>query len=364
MAVDEDLELVKSGEHDLSGCVLEGANLARRDLRGRDFSKANLQRAVLDGCKLTGCDFTDAEVSFATFVGADLRGVRLPRAQVQTNYTRANLQGADFQRANLVSCVFDEADLRGADFRYAIIRDRSSFRGAISDESTLFDDASPMRDIARDLTFRFYGYSRGKLHRTDGEAVVTGVVDSPNAGSEASADISPNAAPESRASLPPNAAHAGATEERLYSHAREASALAAHLKNAIRDEIEALEERLPNDPEAIYFHEDYIEFLVNLERSLNRLVLTLDAAVAADSESARSASLSAAAATVEALAEETSTWVKNNNNNIVEYGAKLTLVGIGCSLFSLLGASGDLALTTAVGLLAFSSRNRTDEREQ
>jgi uncharacterized protein YjbI with pentapeptide repeats len=80
--------------------ILDGLNLANRNLAEADFSGASLVNATLYGSNLTR----------ANFYCADLRGGNLRCA----NLSRADLRGASFRGASLSNAVLDDADMRAA----------------------------------------------------------------------------------------------------------------------------------------------------------------------------------------------------------------------------------------------------------
>lgn len=80
--------------------ILDGLNLANRNLAEADFSGASLVNATLYGSNLTR----------ANFYCADLRGGNLRCA----NLARADLRGASFRGASLSNAVLDDADMRAA----------------------------------------------------------------------------------------------------------------------------------------------------------------------------------------------------------------------------------------------------------
>ncbi|HSM97121.1 MAG TPA: pentapeptide repeat-containing protein [Rhizomicrobium sp.] len=80
--------------------LLDGLNLANRNLSDADFSGASLVSATLFGSNLMR----------ANFYCADLRGCNLRCA----NLARADLRGASFKGANLSNAMLDNADMRAA----------------------------------------------------------------------------------------------------------------------------------------------------------------------------------------------------------------------------------------------------------
>ena len=99
---------------------LEGAKLAKEDLKGAKLQGANLKKANLEEADLQGADLRGADLG-----GANLTGVNLSGANLQG----ADLNFADFSRANI-----QDADLRGVQGW------RSFFSGAIGTPAHLPGD--------------------------------------------------------------------------------------------------------------------------------------------------------------------------------------------------------------------------------
>ena len=97
-------------------CTLTGARLARASfvravflkcpMRGVDFTEATLTKA----CFVDACDLEAAMFLRATLHEANLRGMRLLRA----DFTEANLEKADLSRADLNGVRLDRVHARGA----------------------------------------------------------------------------------------------------------------------------------------------------------------------------------------------------------------------------------------------------------
>jgi len=97
---------------DLSGAVLQGANLQQAR-----FWRANLRGANLENARLSGADLWQADLSGAVLQRANLK---------QATLWQADLSGAVLQRANLKQANLSKADLSKADLSKA---DLSKARG-------------------------------------------------------------------------------------------------------------------------------------------------------------------------------------------------------------------------------------------
>ncbi|WP_437971052.1 DUF2169 domain-containing protein [Sorangium sp. So ce260] len=138
---------------DLTGANLAGANFGGANLSdvkmggGLDLTGAVLAKAKLSGADLTGARLSDADLSEATFDGADFSRVTA-RNLVLIN---ADLSGAQLSGADLEQCTFIEANVEGVDFRGANLRasvfitgkgDGAVFRGAKLDNIRLIAGSS------------------------------------------------------------------------------------------------------------------------------------------------------------------------------------------------------------------------------
>lgn len=161
-----------------SEAQLRGASFGWANLEKADFSDAHLQDARFYKAKLVRADLSDAELSGASFQEANLSQAKLYKANfygakgehAPTDFSSANLEGADlsaaildkanfsfahlnkakFRYAKLSNAQFIEADLREADFTSARLHKVSFMRANLS--SAQFDKLEfPVTDAA-DLT--------------------------------------------------------------------------------------------------------------------------------------------------------------------------------------------------------------------
>jgi uncharacterized protein YjbI with pentapeptide repeats len=154
-----------SGDRSLAGTQHEGgdfmfAELAGVDLTEADFYWAMFHNAVLEGAILARCDLRGARFNEANLRHADLSGANcgLDNLGGSTDFIKADLSGADLRNANLGGADFSGALLIGTDlsgarfncvlpgrvarFNGANLTDarlgRVQFAGALYDNTTIF----------------------------------------------------------------------------------------------------------------------------------------------------------------------------------------------------------------------------------
>nr|WP_321444590.1 pentapeptide repeat-containing protein [uncultured Cohaesibacter sp.] len=166
MADSEDMNLLMSGEQDLSQCDFREADLSGMDLKGRDFTQSLLQKANCEGTQFDGSDFSGAEVSFikaskAVFNRCKLSGLHFGYADL----TNASLKNASAIGTRFQHTKLDKADLQGANFTNGAMDADTTLIGAISDEATNFEGLKVLRPTSRDPLFEGYIFKKGTLHR-------------------------------------------------------------------------------------------------------------------------------------------------------------------------------------------------------
>ena len=166
-----DLHGLDFSERDLTGAMLERANLAGCALRGAKageavFTRADLTDADLHGATLKGANFGETDLTRAKLTGGvdltetvfiraklvetDLTGAKLDEAQLSEvlcdrailagaraenlMVLKGELRGADMRNAKIENAVFHEVDATGADLRGATIT-------KVSFVDTTLDDA-------------------------------------------------------------------------------------------------------------------------------------------------------------------------------------------------------------------------------
>lgn len=165
MADSIDLELLKSGELDLSRCDFRDAKLDGMDLRGRNFSHTLFERASCEGTRFDGSDFQGAQVSFIKAKNAVFDGCKL----LHLHFGYADLQGASFKGAVADRTRFQHAKLDGANLEGTLMRGGAidadtTLIDAFSDEDTDFEGLQVLRPTSRDPLFKDYDFDKGKLH--------------------------------------------------------------------------------------------------------------------------------------------------------------------------------------------------------
>jgi uncharacterized protein YjbI with pentapeptide repeats len=154
-----------SGDRSLAGSMHEGgdfmfAELAGVDLTEADFYWAMFHNAVLEGAILARCDLRGARFNEANLRHADLSGANcgLDNLGGSTDFIKADLSGANLRNANLGGADFSGALLIGTDFSGARFNcvvpervarfnganltdarlGRTQFAGALYDNNTVF----------------------------------------------------------------------------------------------------------------------------------------------------------------------------------------------------------------------------------
>lgn len=176
MADSVDLELLKSGELDLSRCDLRGADLRGMDLRGRNFSHCLLEKAQCEGTNFAGSDFSNSKVSFMTAKGAIFDKCNLSRLHFgYTDLSGASLKEAKADGARFQHAKLDGSNLQGASLVGGSVDADTLLDGVISDEKTNFDGLEVLRPTSRNPLFRDYTFSDGTLHRRSAAAAAVAV---------------------------------------------------------------------------------------------------------------------------------------------------------------------------------------------
>jgi uncharacterized protein YjbI with pentapeptide repeats len=114
------------GDRSLAGTTHEGrdfmfAVLRHVDMSEADFYWASFQDAVLEGAIMARCDLRGAFFDKADMRGADLRNAKLGLDNIggKTKLRAVDLSGADLRNASIEGADFTGAKLIGADLRGA-----------------------------------------------------------------------------------------------------------------------------------------------------------------------------------------------------------------------------------------------------
>ncbi|OIQ49063.1 Secreted effector protein PipB [Pseudodesulfovibrio hydrargyri] len=118
---------------DLSGALLQEANLRGVNLAFANLQKANLYKANLNDADIRGADLSKAMLvkthlmaailAFADLQGANLLGGNLQRANlIGTHLYKTNLNGADIRGVNLYGADLSEAHIMGIQYNNIICR--------------------------------------------------------------------------------------------------------------------------------------------------------------------------------------------------------------------------------------------------
>ncbi|MDJ0554145.1 MAG: pentapeptide repeat-containing protein [Microcoleaceae cyanobacterium MO_207.B10] len=126
------LDQITLPDVDFKEANLQGAKLLEANLRGGKFELTQLQGAFLWGANLEDTFFLltqlqKANLSSANLKNADLEGVNMleanfQKANLEGAYILGDLQGADFQEANLRGANFQGSYLKNANFKAANLK--------------------------------------------------------------------------------------------------------------------------------------------------------------------------------------------------------------------------------------------------
>lgn len=101
---------------DLRSMRMDRAQLLRASFAGADLGGVSLSRANLQGSNLTGAKLRDANLEMADLTNVNLQDADLERTDMAFSLLiRANMAGAVLRRADLSNADLTDADLRNAD---------------------------------------------------------------------------------------------------------------------------------------------------------------------------------------------------------------------------------------------------------
>ena len=141
---------------DLTGYDLEEAYLSGASLKGAVLREAVLDDALLDGAVLENADMSGASGHNASFLHAQMRGVKA---------VGARLKHARFEEAILANCDFDRADLSWGSFKKALLPGTTLRQATLLDAT--FEDATLLRASLEKATLRGAVMDRADLQIAD-----------------------------------------------------------------------------------------------------------------------------------------------------------------------------------------------------
>jgi uncharacterized protein YjbI with pentapeptide repeats len=123
LAPSEDLELVQGvirGEFSRGhypGLSVEEARIAHASFVGADLRRIRLVDVVVEGADFSGADMEGASFSRVEFSDCRMSGALMARARFHdVRFTQCKLDGANFRMGEADRLLFDRANLRGAEF--------------------------------------------------------------------------------------------------------------------------------------------------------------------------------------------------------------------------------------------------------
>ena len=145
-------ELVNLAQTDIESFNTEIRNAnGSVDLSETDFSGANIEGAEFINVDLTSSSFADSHLTEVKFDGCDLTSVDFTRASIiECSFNESVLNGTDFSYSKTDYCNFSDADLAGAIFQGADLTN-SDFSAAENFNACRFDEETIWPDICRKI---------------------------------------------------------------------------------------------------------------------------------------------------------------------------------------------------------------------
>jgi uncharacterized protein YjbI with pentapeptide repeats len=361
MANPDDLKLLDTGSHDLSGCDLSGADLSKRHLPGRDFSHASLASTNFESADLSNSKFSGALVMRLIAKRADCGGSNFAGCLLQdVSFANANLRNAVLSSAQIQNSDFREADLRGANFRSAVLLGNTKFDGAMVDEHTSFEGARGSRELSRSPAFAGYTYEGGVFRsRIKSDATGTSAagdiiptVSRPSARTAFSNTTSPNN-PRTTSS---NEQDAESIAQRIVANPNLYASLATYAASSIGQELEQLRAKIPNEPAALEGYERIRDTLERLKSQFDSLAETVDQVTATAGPSEKLGLAKTAVRAAEHIGMGFVNWLDENGPQAGRVIAELGLAGaIAGTLTYFTGVSPTIAFSVSVAALSGKS---------
>ena len=111
---------------DLEGADMRPYNLDEPEGKGKEFIGANMQKALFVGKVIRDIRFKDVNLEGANFEGADLSKVSFEHCRLQRAiFKNAKLRFGGFRDCNVSEANFDGADLESIGFTKVILNDSS-----------------------------------------------------------------------------------------------------------------------------------------------------------------------------------------------------------------------------------------------
>lgn len=213
--------------------------------------------------------------------------------------------------SNVSNVDFSHSDFRGTNFKSSTIGDGCNFDDALYDESTDFEGTTISRSTSRHPIFSNFDYRGGKLTRR---------AEAQNASRPDQVEI------HERADL----------VRRLASYPNELADMALAIAATIQDELIRLEENKPNDPDALIRWEEQYDFLKDVEAQLRNLHRSL--IEAANNSGGVIERFEHSASIVSGLRSAFSRWISARQDELIDGGTRLALIGLGTGFLQLCGA--------------------------
>lgn len=344
MADEEDLKRATDGELDLSQSDFRGANLSGLDFRGRNLSMVLLGRAIVQDCDFRGCDLSSASVAGMKADRANFSGATLPKIKVAVSMRGANLSEADLSTVRMEGVDFTGADLRGASFKDAHIGKDVVFKDALYDDRTDFVNVTGLRLLGRLDVFKNFEFENGRYKRRD----ISGTAMAP---SDALIEPPVNLAGSSLHSPVQQIHNVKLIASRLSMAPLQAGVMATHLATAITENIERISAKKPNDPEALTFFNEHVEFLKSIADGLRLIAGELGRSQNLSEPEKEAKHFSQAAKIIGGLSDNLEDWLRVNAKKYLSHAADLGMICISSAYFAQYGATPGVAFYTAAALV-------------
>ena len=323
MADSEDIRLLELDDKDLQRCDFSGYSAVGRTFVGLDFRGAILKLADFSNCRFESCNFQEAQLDSANFTASRFTGCQFNHVAFAVNFDKAVFEGGEFK------CLVTRSKFRNASFVRVNVKglrfgDDNNLEEATADSATDFEGVKMPRALSRLPIFSQYMFERGELVRKPSRA----------------------ADPENDSSLASSPARIEklTIENCLTTNSQNAQILSQSLAHLIDDFL--ANSPTPNDPDKLDFHEHYVDLLVKVRADAVLIASSL-------AEAEQDQGLGEASASVVNMRGLIQDWWNENGAKVVDFGANVSLIGVGTALLSFCGAPPVMA-TTICGILSGS----------